>query len=114
MRIPEADEDAAPVAGIQLDALDGCPEYLARIVRGVDATGSSPLRVQARLTASGMRPVSNVVDASNYVMLELGQPLHAFDMDLLAGPRIVVRRAHAGEHVSPSTTSTGSSRTRIC
>ena len=46
----------------------------------------SPIRVQARLTAAGMRPVSNVVDATNYAMLELGQPLHAFDMERLAGP----------------------------
>ena len=97
--IVETDEDASGVASVRLDAPDGCPQYLARIVRGVDATGPSPLRVQARLTASGMRPVSGVVDASNYVMLELGQPLHAFDMDLLAGPGIVVRRAAEGEHL---------------
>ena len=97
--VEEADEDAAEVATVRLDAPDGCPVYLARVVRGVDATGVSPLKVQARLTASGMRPVSSVVDASNYVMLELGQPLHAFDLDRLAGPGIVVRRASEGEHL---------------
>ena len=59
----------------------------------------SPLKVQARLTASGMRPVSNVVDATNYAMLELGQPLHAFDMDRLTGPGIVVRYARDGERL---------------
>ena len=73
---------------------------MARIIRGVDATGSSPLRVQARLTASGMRPVSAVVDATNYTMLELGQPLHGFDMDQLAGPGIVVRHAAEGERLT--------------
>ncbi len=65
----------------------------------MDATGASPLKVQARLTASGMRPVSNVVDATNYAMLELGQPLHAFDMDRLTGPGIVVRYARDGERL---------------
>ena len=57
------------------------------------------MRIQARLTASGMRPVSAVVDATNYAMLELGQPLHAFDMDRLAGPGIVVRHAADGERL---------------
>ena len=56
--------------------------------------------MQARLTASGMRPVSNVVDATNYAMLELGQPLHAFDMDRLAGPGIVVRSRGDGERLA--------------
>ena len=99
LSVAETDEDAAGVASIHLEAPEGCPTYLARIVRGVDATGASPLRVQARLTASGMRPVSSVVDATNYAMIELGQPLHAFDMDRLAGPGIVVRRAAEGEHL---------------
>ena len=79
------------------------------IIRGVDATGRAPLRVQARLTAAGMRPVSAVVDATNYTMLELGQPLHAFDMDRLAGPGIVVRHAAKGSGSSRSTTSSARS-----
>ena len=66
---------------------------------------TSPLRVQARLTASAMRPINAVVDATNYAMLELGQPLHAFDLDRLAGPGIVVRRAADGERLRRSTTS---------
>ena len=57
----------------------------------------SPIAVQARLFAAGMRPISAVVDATNYAMLELGQPLHPFDLALLKGPGIVVRRARAGE-----------------
>jgi phenylalanyl-tRNA synthetase beta chain len=97
--LEEAEEEAAAVATVRLDARDGCPRYLARVIRGVDAAGVSPLRVQARLSASGMRPVSNVVDATNYAMLELGQPLHAFDMARLAGPGIVVRRAGDGERL---------------
>jgi phenylalanyl-tRNA synthetase beta chain len=88
---------AAPV-GIEIRDLDACPRYLARVIRGV-RTVPSPLRAQARISASGMRPISAVVDATNYTMLELGQPLHAFDLDLLAGPGIVVRRAEAGERL---------------
>ena len=97
--VESVDEDAAGVASIAIEAPDACPEYVAMIIRGVDAAAQSPLRTQARLTASGMRPVSVVVDATNYAMLELGQPLHAFDMDRLAGPGIVVRRAVDGEHL---------------
>jgi phenylalanyl-tRNA synthetase beta chain len=63
------------------------------------ALGPSPLGVQARLTAAGMRPLSNVVDATNYAMLEVGQPLHPFDLDLLHGRGIVVRRAEEGERL---------------
>ena len=100
LTLEEVEEAAADAASVRLEAPDGCPRYLARVIRGVDAHGDSPLRVQARLSASGMRPVSNVVDATNYTMLELGQPLHGFDMDLLAGPGIVVRRAGEGERLT--------------
>jgi phenylalanyl-tRNA synthetase beta chain len=99
LSLEETDEAAESVARVRSEAPEGCPEYLARVIRGVDAGGRSPLRVQARLTASGMRPVSNVVDATNYAMLELGQPLHAFDLDTLAGPEIVVRYAEEGERL---------------
>ena len=94
----ETDEIAGSVATVRIDALDGCPRYVARIVRGL-GHGATPVRAQARLTASGMRPVSPVVDATNYAMLELGQPLHAFDLRRLEGPGIVVRRAAEGEPV---------------
>jgi phenylalanyl-tRNA synthetase beta chain len=91
-------ERADEVATVELREPDGCPFYLARVLRGA-SEGSTPLWAQARLTAVGMRPVAPIVDATNYAMWELGQPLHAFDMQRLAGPGIVVRRAKAGEHL---------------
>ncbi|MDH5224915.1 MAG: phenylalanine--tRNA ligase subunit beta [Actinomycetota bacterium] len=102
----ESDERAADVASIRIDAIDGCPRYVARVIRGI-GEGVTPVRAQARLTASGMRPISPVVDATNYAMLELGQPLHAFDLQRLRGPGIVVRRAAEGE---PLTTLDGIDR----
>ena len=75
---------------------EGCPRYIGRLFRDV-RIGPSPPWLKARLTAAGMRPISNVVDVTNYVMLALGNPLHAFDFDTLRGGRIVVRRARAGE-----------------
>ena len=98
--LEETEEEASSIATVRIEAAEACPRYVARIIRGVDASGDSPLRVQARLTASGMRPVSAVVDATNYTMLELGQPLHGFDMDRLAGPGIVVRHATEGERIT--------------
>ncbi|WKV15591.1 phenylalanine--tRNA ligase subunit beta [Janibacter limosus] len=83
--------DDAPVDGVP-----GCDRYVARIVRGIDATASSPEWMQRRLTEVGMRPISLAVDVTNYVMMLLGQPLHAFDLDTLSGA-IEVRRARAGE-----------------
>ncbi len=73
-----------------------CPRYLGAVIRGV-AVGPSPRWLAGRLRAAGARPVNNVVDATNYVMLELGQPLHAFDLAKLAGSTIVVGPARSGE-----------------
>ena len=98
--VADGGEAASDQVSITIAAPDGCPRYVARLIRGVDMTRPTPLRVQARLTVSGMRPVSNVVDATNYTMIELGQPLHGFDLDRLAGPAIVVRRAGAGERLT--------------
>jgi phenylalanyl-tRNA synthetase beta chain len=97
--VDEVDSEAADAASVRVDAPDGCPRYLARVIRSV-AVAPSPIRIQARLTAAGVRPLSNVVDATNLVMLELGQPLHAFDLHRLAGSEIVVRRASPGERMT--------------
>lgn len=96
--VEETNELVADVVPVRIEAPDACPRYLARIVRGVEHR-PSPVRVQARLTAAGMRPIDAVVDATNYAMLELGQPLHGFDLARLAGPAIVVRRAADGERM---------------
>ncbi|MFC7489039.1 MULTISPECIES: phenylalanine--tRNA ligase subunit beta [unclassified Knoellia] len=79
-----------------LEGRAGCDRYVARVVRGVDTTATSPPWMQKRLTQVGMRPISLAVDVTNYVMLLLGQPLHAFDLDTLSGS-IGTRRARAGE-----------------
>jgi phenylalanyl-tRNA synthetase beta chain len=96
--LDEVDEKADAAATVRIDDLERCPRYIARIIRGV-RDAPSPIAVQARLTAAGMRPISAAVDATNYVMLEIGQPLHPFDLALLAGPGIVVRRATEGERL---------------
>jgi phenylalanyl-tRNA synthetase beta chain len=83
---------------IRIDDLVGCPRYVGRLFEGV-TIGPSPVWLKARLLAAGMRPISNVVDVTNYVMLALGNPLHAFDYETLHGTRIVVRRAEPGEQL---------------
>lgn len=96
---PPPSREGGPTAeqtSVTLLAPDLCPRYAARIVRGIQI-GPSPEWMQKRLEAAGQRPINNVVDVTNYVMLELGQPLHAFDLDQLAEGRIVVRRASAEE-----------------
>ena len=78
-----------------------CPTYLARVVKNV-VIKESPQWLQSRLMAAGMRPKNNVVDITNYVMLEMGQPLHAFDYDTITSKEIVVREALTGETMKTS------------
>jgi len=92
----EGDEPAAQRVAVEIADPDLCSRYVASIIEGV-RIGESPAWMQERLIAGGMRPISNVVDITNYVMLELGQPLHAFDYDTIGGKKIVVRRAREGE-----------------
>lgn len=80
------------------DAADLCPGYLGLVVEAVEI-GPSPLWMQNALQAADLRPINNLVDITNYILLELGQPLHAFDLDQLQGQSIIVRRAQAGEEI---------------
>jgi phenylalanyl-tRNA synthetase beta chain len=85
-------------AAVEVRCPDLCPRFTARVFEDV-TVGPSPLWLKARLSAAGQRPINNVVDITNYVMLATGQPLHAFDLDRVAGARLVVRRASDGEKV---------------
>jgi phenylalanyl-tRNA synthetase beta chain len=81
---------------VQIDDAEGCPRYMGVVVRGV-TVGPSPAWLAERLTAIGSRPINNVVDITNYLLHELGQPMHAFDVARLGGSRVVIRRALPGE-----------------
>jgi phenylalanyl-tRNA synthetase beta chain len=81
---------------VELEAPEGCPRYLGRVIRGIDPHAATPLWMQERLRRSGIRSLGPLVDVTNYVMLELGQPMHAFDLSRLTGG-IVVRWASANE-----------------
>ena len=83
---------------VDIEAPDLCRRYIGAVISGV-TVGPSPRWLQRRLRLCGVRPISNVVDVSNYVALEYGQPLHAFDLERLEGKRIVVRRARPGERL---------------
>jgi phenylalanyl-tRNA synthetase beta chain len=97
--LEECDEDASGLATIEIADPELCPRYVARVIRGVHV-GPAPDWMQRRLLNCGVRPINSVVDATNYILLELGQPLHAFDLDLVRGRRIVVRPAEVGERLT--------------
>ncbi len=99
MNLAEHPEDpATDHASVTIEDPEGCSRYAARIIRGV-RVGPSPAWLARRLERCGVRPINAVVDATNLVLLELGQPLHAFDLATLEGRSIVVRRAHEGERL---------------
>src|SRR5438093_5339842 len=83
---------------VRLEDPEGAPRYMIAVIRGA-RVGPSPTWLAARLTAVGQRPINNVVDATNYILFELNQPLHAFDLGRLRGPAVVVRRARPGEKI---------------
>jgi len=104
LKLPEVhyeETEASIDSFISVDIADPdlCPRYCASLIKGV-SIGSSPNWLQRRLSSYGMRPINNVVDVTNYVMLEYGQPLHAFDYKKLEGNQIIVRRASDGESIS--------------
>jgi phenylalanyl-tRNA synthetase beta chain len=102
MHIPDIkyEETGEPIGGqIKIEIIDAdlCPRYCASLITGVKVA-ESPAWLQERLVAAGQRPINNIVDITNYVMLEYGQPLHSFDYDRLRKKQIIVRRAQEGEN----------------
>jgi len=98
VRLEEMDRPASEFVQVEIREPDGCGRYTARVIEGVKV-GPSPEWVRQRLEAVGLRSVNNVVDATNYAMMETGQPPHAFDYATLEGRRIIVRRAAPGETI---------------
>ena len=101
LKVPDANvktsaKKTAEATSVVVDCPDLCPQYTARVIRGVKI-GPSPAWLRKRLETVGLPSINNVADVTNYVLMECGQPLHAFDFDRLHGKRIVVRRAEAGE-----------------
>ena len=89
-------EKASDYIDVEVQATDLCSRYIARVVKDIKLA-PSPLWMQRRLASNGIRPINNIVDITNYVMEEYGQPMHAFDYDTIAGHKIIVRRASEGE-----------------
>lgn len=103
LRMPELDveessEKVESAARVSVTAKEDCPRYTARVIKGVKVA-PSPRWMQVALESAGLRPINNLVDITNYVLLELGHPLHAFDLDRLEGQQIVVRNAHPCETI---------------
>lgn len=96
--VEDAGRPAAALARVEVADPDLCPLYVARVAENIGAA-PAPLRLARRLAQCGMRPLGGVVDVTNYVMLELGQPLHAFDLERLAGGRVQARQAGPGEQI---------------
>ena len=95
-KIDDADDRISRQTSIKIEAPDHCPRYVARLLEGIQIK-PSPFWLQQRLLSVGLRPINNIVDVTNFVLMETGQPLHAFDFDRLSQNRIVVRTANKGE-----------------
>ena len=91
--------DAAELASVRIDDVDLCGRFVARVLSGIDPAAESPRWMAQRLIAAGMRPISAVVDVSNYVMLELGQPSHTYDLAKVPDGELVVRDGRDGETI---------------
>ncbi|MES2790218.1 MAG: phenylalanine--tRNA ligase beta subunit-related protein, partial [Planctomycetota bacterium] len=98
-KVQEVATKTSSVTSVAIDCPELCPRYTARVIRGVKI-GPSPAWLVRRLQTIGLKSINNVVDITNYVMMECGQPLHAFDFDKLHGQRIVVRKAQPGEKLA--------------
>ncbi len=94
--LEESETEAVDAASIEIENSDACPRYSARIVKNVKVK-ESPEWLKEKLKAVGLRPINNIVDITNFVLYEIGQPLHAFDLDYLAGNKIIVKNAEDGE-----------------
>jgi phenylalanyl-tRNA synthetase beta chain len=96
--LKECEPEASTLATVEIQAPDLCPRFCARVITGLRVRPSPPWLAQ-RLRAVGLRPINNLVDVTNYVMWELGQPLHAFDLERVAQRKVIVRRARPGERI---------------
>ena len=96
IKVKENDEKASDYIDVEIKDADLCKRFTARVVKNIKI-GPSPMWMQRRLAAVGIRPINNIVDITNYVMEEYGQPMHAYDYDTLAGHKLIARRANDGE-----------------
>jgi phenylalanyl-tRNA synthetase beta chain len=99
LSLQEKGENVHKLATVQIEAPDLCTRFAARVVRNIKVE-PSPAWMQQRLRAAGMRPISNIVDITNYVLLEMGQPLHAYDYNLVGKQTLIARRARKGEKLT--------------
>ncbi|OGV04141.1 MAG: phenylalanine--tRNA ligase subunit beta, partial [Ignavibacteria bacterium RIFOXYA2_FULL_37_17] len=90
IKLKESKDKAKDFAAVEILDIENCPRYSARVVKNI-AIKESPEWLKSRLTKIGLRPINNIVDVTNYVMYECGQPLHAFDLDMLSGSKIIVK-----------------------
>ncbi len=98
IKIKEGGEKIEKEISVEIEAKDLCPRYTGRIIRGIEV-GESPLWLKWKLRLLGIRPINSIVDITNFVMMETGQPLHAFDLDLIKGKTIIVRKSKPGETI---------------